>query len=380
MGMNSAATADQIIGSRRAPIAFGLPGQTTMSSETVKLSANDVLMEQILNSKAFRRMDKGALRTMVQKIELLQVQAGETLFRQGEVGDCFYIIRDGHCRVLVTGLDGEKRETAVLGPGDTFGEDSLIIGTPRGATMEMQTEGTLARLNKADFETLIKNPMLQGVSVEEAKLMLADNVCVLDVRKAEEFKRFALPGSRSVPLQDLRRERRGFDRAFIYIAVSDRELEAALAAFLLAQKGLDARYLNGTVTELIRSCASSDIDSLALPGDGSRENVIELPEEYLRGSRDTAAAPRVTVNDRPDLAATTPSTVARMPQPAKKPEAEAGSGPRGDLRRMLADIESRHRQELGDLRSRMRKVLQQHQDRIAALESRLELLEKHKIP
>lgn len=346
-----------------------------MSSENVRLSANDVLMEQILTSRAFRRMDKNALRTMVQKIEMLQVQAGETLFRQGEVGDCFYIIREGQVRVLVTGADGQKRETAVLGPGDTFGEDSLIIGTPRGATVEMHTDGSLARLNKADFEALIKAPMLQGVSVAEAKMMIADNVCVLDVRKPNECGRCSLPGSRNVALADLRRERRGFDRAYIYIAVSERELEAALAAFLLAQKGLDSRYLVGNVLDLVRACASDDIDSLALPGDGSRENVIELPEEYLRGGRDPAANARVTVNDRPDLSSTS-SNVAVMPTPPRKAEPEPDTEGRGDVRRMLADIESRHKQELGDLRARMRKVLQQHQDRITALEQRLESLER----
>ncbi|MFO1435030.1 MAG: cyclic nucleotide-binding domain-containing protein [Gammaproteobacteria bacterium] len=347
-----------------------------MSSENAKLSANDVLMEQILTSRAFRRLDKGALRTMVQRIELLQVHAGETIFRKGEVGDCFYIIRDGKCGVFDTGSDGKQLEVATLGPGDTFGEDSLIVGTPRGASIEMQTDGTLARLNKADFETLIKNPMLQGVSVEEAKLMFADGACIVDVRSQKEFERCAVPESRHVVLTDLRRERRGFDKQITYITVSDREMEAALAAFLIAQKGLDVRYLLGTVTELIRSCAVDNLDEMSLGGDIGRENVIELPEEYLRGGREQAAT-RVSVSDRafaaggeakPNVVAVTAATPVQV---SASSELITNAEISPEVRRLFEELEARHRADLADLRARVSKVLQRHQDRIVALEQQL---------
>jgi CRP-like cAMP-binding protein len=346
-----------------------------MSSENAQLSANDVLMEQILTSRAFRRMNKSVLRTMVQRIELLQVHAGETIFRKGEVGDCFYIIRDGNCRVFDTAPDGQTVELATLGPGDTFGEDSLIVGIPRGASIEMQSDGTLARLNKADFETLIKNPMLQGVGVEEAKLMFADGASIVDVRNRKEFERCAVPDSRHVALTDLRRERRGFDKQTTYIAVSDRELEAALAAFLIAQKGLDVRYLQGEVIDLIRSCAVDSLDALALGGDHGRENVIELPEEYLRGGREQAAS-RISVSDRAFTSggeskpAAAPLAVV-APQAIGEPQPGSIAGVSPEMSQLLQEMEERHRANLADLRARVSKVLQRHQDRIVALEQQL---------
>ena len=341
-----------------------------MSSENVQLSAIDVLMEQVVKSKSFARIGKANLKTMMKRIEMIPVGAGETIFRQGESGDSFYIIGSGKCRVFnYPSNGGAIIEIATLGPGDTFGEDSLIRGTPRGASIEMLTDGTLARLNKEEFETLIKKPLLRGVAIAEAKNMVAYEASMIDTRSAAEFAKCAAPGSRNVPLNQLRDERRRFDKNLTYITVSDRELESALAAFLLAQKGLDARYLTAPVAEYIRACANDDADTLARLGGSEIDSIIELPAEYMQGDG------KVVVPDR------TGRIKGAIAQVAPQPQAET-SDPVGQLRaeliRALAEQETRHRAEMHTLRVKVRALLEQYQNKILELERKLAALPQTK--
>ena len=62
--------------------------------------------------------------------------ADHVIARQGEIGTGFFVIVDGAARVV---RDGQ--ELAVLGPGDFFGEMSVIDGLPRVA-MVVTTEPT----------------------------------------------------------------------------------------------------------------------------------------------------------------------------------------------------------------------------------------------
>jgi CRP-like cAMP-binding protein len=60
--------------------------------------------------------------------------AGTTLTREGEPGDSFVVIVDGHATVRQDG-----RTIRELGPGEYFGEISLIDGGPRTATVTADT-------------------------------------------------------------------------------------------------------------------------------------------------------------------------------------------------------------------------------------------------
>jgi len=72
---------------------------------------------------------------------------GETIIREGDVGDAAYMIASGKCRAYRT-VDGQQETLATMGVGDVFGEMALILDEPRAATVEAVDEVTVLVLDK----------------------------------------------------------------------------------------------------------------------------------------------------------------------------------------------------------------------------------------
>jgi MFS family permease len=75
-----------------------------------------------------------------------EVPAGETIFRQGDHGDRFYIIDSGEIEIEIDG-----REANVLGPGEHFGEIALLRDIPRTATARARKQTQLYALERDAF-------------------------------------------------------------------------------------------------------------------------------------------------------------------------------------------------------------------------------------
>ncbi len=81
--------------------------------------------------------------------------AGEQVIRQGDPGESLFVIMGG--RVEVTAREGDTPavKLAVLGPGDYFGEMSLMTGAPRVATITTLEETRLLEVGKASFRGIV---------------------------------------------------------------------------------------------------------------------------------------------------------------------------------------------------------------------------------
>lgn len=80
---------------------------------------------------------------------------GEVIFHQGDPGDTLHVLASGRVKVLVTAESGEQAVLAILGPGDCFGELSLIDGEPRSATVEALEPVQSVALLRSDFLRLV---------------------------------------------------------------------------------------------------------------------------------------------------------------------------------------------------------------------------------
>lgn len=85
---------------------------------------------------------------------------GQPIVRQGERGDCMYVVQSGEVEVVKATSEGEQR-IATLKEGDFFGEMSIFEHEVRSATVRARGE---ARVLKVDKRTLLRrmkeDPML----------------------------------------------------------------------------------------------------------------------------------------------------------------------------------------------------------------------------
>ena len=94
-------------------------------------------------------------------ISQLHFEPGESIFRQGDLGDSLYIILEGEADVVVE-QNGSERTVARLKAGEYFGEMALLKQKTRTATVRCVTPMSLLALGQGDFQALVANlPDLQ---------------------------------------------------------------------------------------------------------------------------------------------------------------------------------------------------------------------------
>jgi small-conductance mechanosensitive channel/CRP-like cAMP-binding protein len=122
------------------------------------------------------------IRTISEKSSIQRFTGDEELVRQGDTGDSMYVIKSGGVRVMVSAGGGEGRLVAHLGPGDIFGEMSLLTGEPRAASVIADSETEVVTITKADFSSIISS---DASLVEDLSRALSERMQQLSEKAAE---------------------------------------------------------------------------------------------------------------------------------------------------------------------------------------------------
>jgi rhodanese-related sulfurtransferase len=209
-------------------------------------------MARMLQSEALIKLTPTDIQKLLQKLESVNVKAGDVIIRQGDEGDYFYIIRQGKCSVtrLASG-EGWDVPLAELGDGDCFGEEALVSDAKRNATIAMISDGILMRLSKKDFIKLLKKNLVHYINYDLAQESIREGSTWLDVRLADEYTGFSFDNSINVPLSMIRERAAGLDPEKKYIICCDTGRRSASAAFLLSQRGLDVCVLEGGMNKSV---------------------------------------------------------------------------------------------------------------------------------
>jgi len=134
---------------------------------------------------------------------------------------------------------------AELKEGDAFGEEALVSDNKRNATVTMNSDGQLLRLNKRDFVELLKEPMLTQVGREVAEVMVEEGAVWVDARLPSEYQYEHIEGAINLPLNEVRQLLSGLDKSPTYIVYCQTGRRSSAAAFILAQHGFDVVVLSG---------------------------------------------------------------------------------------------------------------------------------------
>ncbi|MDH4134934.1 MAG: cyclic nucleotide-binding domain-containing protein, partial [Gammaproteobacteria bacterium] len=170
------------------------------TSNTGEAGGHAAWMSRLKQALAFRGLPPANIAALATRVERLPVNANQTILEEGDEGDYYYILEEGRAAVWRR-ENGATREVAELAPGDAFGEEALVSGAQRNATVIMKTAGHLLRLAKQDFIALLRAPLLRWLRYDEAAAKVAAGEAVwLDVRHEIEYRHVHVPGARSCPL------------------------------------------------------------------------------------------------------------------------------------------------------------------------------------
>ena len=93
---------------------------------------------------------------------------GDIIMQKEEPGHALFIVERGTVRIYVPSAQGNDLILAVLGPGDFFGDLSLLDGRPRSASASVSTDATLLMLERSDFIALLTQRPAAAMAVLEA--------------------------------------------------------------------------------------------------------------------------------------------------------------------------------------------------------------------
>lgn len=102
----------------------------------------------------FRELPRQEVETIAARLDMVQVEPGEIIVRQGAPADKFFIIADGEVEVIRTD-EGKAKTVARLSRGQFFGEIAILRNMPRTAMVKAVKPTTLLAMDREAFRRLM---------------------------------------------------------------------------------------------------------------------------------------------------------------------------------------------------------------------------------
>ena len=99
----------------------------------------------------FSNLDPAQIQSIARGAAGRSVRSGETILRESEPGDQFFVIVKGEVKVYVDSPDGREVVLTHLQSGDFFGEMALLGGETRSASVAALSDSELVVLSREDF-------------------------------------------------------------------------------------------------------------------------------------------------------------------------------------------------------------------------------------
>ena len=127
------------------------------------------VVEQLSKVPLFSGCSRKDLQTIARIVRDIDHPAGTVIAREGDPGVGLFVITEGMTDVTIGG-----RRRARLGPGDFFGEISLVTGEPRTATVTTRSPSRLLIFSAPAFRSLLHDaPGIRSRVLAAAALRLA---------------------------------------------------------------------------------------------------------------------------------------------------------------------------------------------------------------
>ena len=205
----------------------------------------------LIHAQPFAQMSLDQICRCADAMTRRSVAAGEDVIRYAGTGDCFYVLEEGEAEVWrPDARTGKLVKVATLSAGASFGEEALLRGGLRNATVRISKSGSLLCLAVTDFDQLLASHFVNEISPDVAHSVVSRRQAdFIDCRYEDEHQVWRIPGSRSMPLDHLRTKALQLDKTRSYIVYCRTGKRSRAAAFLMRQLGLTATVLRGGIAE-----------------------------------------------------------------------------------------------------------------------------------
>lgn len=119
--------------------------------------AHDDTPTLLRSAALFAALTEDEMRAVSQRLRSRHFARGETIIRQGDGGDRFYLLRLGRAEVLYRDSAGVSHKVNELTRGDYFGEAALLTGERRNATIRALTPVDALTMSRNDFNRLLRD-------------------------------------------------------------------------------------------------------------------------------------------------------------------------------------------------------------------------------
>jgi uncharacterized membrane protein len=113
----------------------------------------------------FSEMDEQEVAGIRAIMDEMKFKPGQIIIREGETGDLFYVVTEGHAEIVIQDADGEEILLHEAGPGEFFGELSMLTREPRSARVRAVDHVTTLALGRDDFFEFLRNHSHAAIDV-----------------------------------------------------------------------------------------------------------------------------------------------------------------------------------------------------------------------
>jgi len=118
-------------------------------------------------ARAFPDLPEALLIEATNRLQTVRFAAGETVIRQGDTADRFYIITQGQANVIHHDQEGQEIQVATLGRGQFFGEIGLLTHGPRIASVKAKTALETLALDQETFRQMVDSSAATAESLAQ---------------------------------------------------------------------------------------------------------------------------------------------------------------------------------------------------------------------
>lgn len=254
---------------------------TSYEVDELDIELESEVLETILKKNSILKFaHDDQIHALMACLRPLPVTANQKVITQGdEDNNTLYIVSKGRCRVECQQKNQHKAIVAELFEGDMFGEEALLTGAPRNATIVASEDSVLLQLDREDFNQFLKATLIQALNIEQCDNKIIHGAQWVDTRKPAAHAENGL--GINIPLAAARIHATELDPNLHYILYCDDGRVSQVVATILKQHDIDCFVLEGGLNQY-PSGALRELLPLKKEAHGTGNDEVVSPAEHKK--------------------------------------------------------------------------------------------------